>query len=694
MLLRCMLHWGRNSVIVALILQPERPLPGESARLYPTPLDFICFAAFAQVTARRKLLCAWLARLKKIAKFCDGFGVLPLALPVPSACILPNAKATTVVPVVKAVSTISKEVFIMLRRSWTVCAMTALLFGGTAAAQQPGTLLLGGFGQYTKFDDALQLEDEIGVGGRVGAYFAPNWNLEAENSYTRPEQLGAGQAGKPKIWYGPVSARIRYSFPFAGLAAFHVGAGGVLTSYAGSEPDDPTPQELRDLQANGRGYNYGVEGNVGFTFGLGAFSVRVDGIADYMPNGGRIGGTSNAIYESHTNLRAQAGLEFRPNIASLFGGGSMMNESLAPWAPMMWFDDLGSDWALPGMLELGVFGQYTKFDENAPGFPKDGIGYGGRVGVFLSDPRFQVEGDGQYTPGLEREQSIPSLRNSEINYSTFALRMNYNIPLASRAQFILGLGGVRTNYKAEGVSTTNRDFTFNYGVSGLAGLRFGIANRVALRVDGIAEYMKDTENLNLIGRAGLSLLVGGARREAMCTYAGLENIPASSPQCVPPPPPPVTVAMCPHPGLGHLTAADPACLAPTVVVVDTAKITGPIYFDFDKSDIRPDAAATLDAKVPWLQANPGMRIRIEGNADERGSDEYNLALGQRRAAAAKRYLVEKGIDAGRFDLVSYGEERPVCTEQTEECWQRNRRDDFVIVTVGTDMIVVPPGGEE
>ena len=79
-----------------------------------------------------------------------------------------------------------------------------------------------------------------------------------------------------------------------------------------------------------------------------------------------------------------------------------------------------------------------------------------------------------------------------------------------------------------------------------------------------------------------------------------------------------------------------------------------------------------------------MRIRIEGNADERGSDEYNLALGQRRAASAKRYLVDHGIAADRFDLVSYGEERPVCTEHNEACWQQNRRDDFRIVTIGSD----------
>src|SRR4029078_2562948 len=100
----------------------------------------------------------------------------------------------------------------MLRRRWTVCAMTALLFGGTAAAQAPGTLLIGGFGQYTQFADELKLGTgpdgpcHWGAGGRIGAYFAPNWNLEAENSWNRPEQWGAGQTGK--IWYGPVSARI------------------------------------------------------------------------------------------------------------------------------------------------------------------------------------------------------------------------------------------------------------------------------------------------------------------------------------------------------------------------------------------------------------------------------------------------------------------------------------------------------
>jgi peptidoglycan-associated lipoprotein len=211
----------------------------------------------------------------------------------------------------------------------------------------------------------------------------------------------------------------------------------------------------------------------------------------------------------------------------------------------------------------------------------------------------------------------------------------------------------------------------------------------------VVDYMPQhnpSANMNIHARAGLSFLLGGARPEVMCTYAGLESIPASSPNCVappPPPPPPPPPATCQY--NPNILATDPACLAPpTVVAIDTAAITGPIYFDFDKSTIRSDAAATLDRKIPWLQANPGMRIRIEGNADERGSDEYNLALGQRRAASAKRYLVDHGIAADRFDLVSYGEERPVCTEHNEACWQQNRRDDFRIVTIGGPNIVAPP----
>jgi len=103
----------------------------------------------------------------------------------------------------------------------------------------------------------------------------------------------------------------------------------------------------------------------------------------------------------------------------------------------------------------------------------------------------------------------------------------------------------------------------------------------------------------------------------------------------------------------------------------------PIYFDFDKSFIRDDAKAVMKANADWLKANPKVKIKIEGNCDERGTKEYNQALGQRRATSAKKYLTDMGIAAGRISLISYGKEKPVCTESTESCWQKNRRDDFV-----------------
>jgi peptidoglycan-associated lipoprotein len=113
-----------------------------------------------------------------------------------------------------------------------------------------------------------------------------------------------------------------------------------------------------------------------------------------------------------------------------------------------------------------------------------------------------------------------------------------------------------------------------------------------------------------------------------------------------------------------------------------------INFDFDRSDLRDDAKAALDAKIPILMANSGVTIRISGHADERGSSEYNLALGTRRAAAAKRYLVERGIAEGRIETVTQGEERPICSESSENCWAQNRRDEFEI-TAGGPMLTAP-----
>jgi peptidoglycan-associated lipoprotein len=103
-----------------------------------------------------------------------------------------------------------------------------------------------------------------------------------------------------------------------------------------------------------------------------------------------------------------------------------------------------------------------------------------------------------------------------------------------------------------------------------------------------------------------------------------------------------------------------------------------VYFDFDRSDLRADARDTLKSNWGWLKANPSAQVQIEGHCDERGTNEYNLALGAKRAQSVKDYLVTLGTAADRLSTISYGEEIPVCREQTEECWQKNRRARFVI----------------
>ena len=103
-----------------------------------------------------------------------------------------------------------------------------------------------------------------------------------------------------------------------------------------------------------------------------------------------------------------------------------------------------------------------------------------------------------------------------------------------------------------------------------------------------------------------------------------------------------------------------------------------IHFGFDQSDLTPAARQTLVSKGEILRATPGLTLRIEGHADARGSDEYNLALSVRRAAAAKRFLVSLGISADRLETVGYGEEQPLDQAETEAAWASNRRDDFKV----------------
>ena len=128
----------------------------------------------------------------------------------------------------------------------------------------------------------------------------------------------------------------------------------------------------------------------------------------------------------------------------------------------------------------------------------------------------------------------------------------------------------------------------------------------------------------------------------------------------PPPPPPVAAAP-----------------SPTMEELFTREVQD-AYYDFDKANVRPDAQTALMKTGDFLRNYPQVKVTIEGHCDERGSTEYNLALGDRRAQAAKDYLVSLGVASDRMQTVSYGKERPFCTEHTEQCWQQNRRAHFTM----------------
>jgi peptidoglycan-associated lipoprotein len=167
-------------------------------------------------------------------------------------------------------------------------------------------------------------------------------------------------------------------------------------------------------------------------------------------------------------------------------------------------------------------------------------------------------------------------------------------------------------------------------------------------------------------------------------------IPACGKKTPPPPPPEIPQPVAPAPPTQDVSAPRPGTESDTeasALPSDIAELNrmlmergllGDVYFDFDKAELRDDARERLTKNADWLKANPAYRLTIEGHCDERGTNDYNLALGQRRSAAAMDYIVSLGVAGARLSTQSWGEERPQCTESHEGCWQRNRRAHFVI----------------
>jgi len=350
-----------------------------------------------------------------------------------------------------------------------------------------------------------------------------------------------------------------------------------------------------------------------------------------------------------------------------------------------------------GTVELGGFLQLDRLDE-ALLTKRLGGGAGGRAGIFVS-PRWELEADASYT----QADPVPyRTTKAQINY--YVGRLNYNIPWGGMAgnAVILGMGAGGDRVDAHSDLILSPDI----------GLRAQLGSALALRFDVLGMLGPNPQSqtfkfppafigrndeaaylTNFLARAGVSLMLGMQRPvvaapRVIDTAVVVDTRAADRARALQD-----SIDRANRMRQDSIDAANRRMqmerdAAARALADARSMLNAPVYFDYDKSEIRADAKSALDAKLPLLRANSSMRIRIEGNTDARGSNEYNMALGLRRANAARRYLVSQGIDTVRFDVVSYGEERPVDQGTSDDAYAKNRRDDFVI-TVGGDNISVP-----
>jgi len=325
-----------------------------------------------------------------------------------------------------------------------------------------------------------------------------------------------------------------------------------------------------------------------------------------------------------------------------------------------------------GTVELGAFGGATSYD-NSLGI-NSGSGAGLRIGAFL-DPRWAIEFDGS---GMGAGRPAGFVKG--IHVTTLAARLTLTPVVIGRLSWVIGAGAVNTDY----------GMLSSYGMSALLGAKVALGDRVALRLDAITDYMPKRKDANSGFRAGLSFFRQPVTRTQTVTVVG----------------PPAPVAMhqdsvsASEQRRLRLIAADynalrdslarPTLMTPAPASSATALATmrEMIHFATDSSLITASAQATLDSKVAIFRDNPAMRIVIVGNTDERATDAYNLALGSRRADAAKAYLVSQGIDPVRIELASRGESQPIAAGTSTDAQAQNRRAEFRLL-VASDFLLPP-----
>ena len=332
-------------------------------------------------------------------------------------------------------------------------------------------------------------------------------------------------------------------------------------------------------------------------------------------------------------------------------------------------------WAVPaaaqqrGTVEFGAFASAASFDKGLT--LTSGFGGGGHVGIYM-DPRLAIEFEkGEMRAGR-------TLGRRDVNVGILSARL-VGTPFQSGALSIqLGAGAG---------ASTETNFLHSYGLNALVGAKIALTNTAALRIDAISDWLannnwKSYQTLHV----GLSFFRAPNQVTKIVEVPGVVAPYVQRPDSVSA----EEQARLRREEAEYRALRDslnrPAVVPPPSSAEALATMQEQIHFATDKSDLTAEARTILDAKIPVFKANPAMRIIIVGNTDERASDAYNMALGGRRAAAAKAYLVAQGIDPARIEITSEGERKPAAAGDSAKAFAQNRRDEFRLL-IGSDYLV-------
>lgn len=320
-----------------------------------------------------------------------------------------------------------------------------------------------------------------------------------------------------------------------------------------------------------------------------------------------------------------------------------------------------------GTIELGAFASYTKFD--AAYGVNNSWGLGGRVGAFLS-PRISLEFEGGGTRA-GRDNGL-----NPVNLGVLSARLLVSPVKIGPLAILLG-GGVEhsDNYALE-----------SYGMQALVGAKLALGEMLVLRADGIQSWASNGDGVNKSLHIGLSVYRHPKGREVMVYRTDTvrapmmqhsDSVSAAETRRL-------RDADARYRSLRDSLARRPMAAAPEASASDMATMSQTIHFQRDKSELSDTAKRLLREKVAVFQSNPTLRIAIVGFASQPGSEAYNMALGMRRAEAAKAYLVAQGVDASRIDITTRGEGQLVVEGPGEAANAANRRGTFRLLVADPD----------